>query len=534
MGFLIKVKISKRPKLLISKTGRVIALAIIGGLLSGIVANGYQVVRANSPTQQKSNWVEMQTDYHSIYLPIVLDNFPLPQTFGVETSRNDLHQINMTDEANAYWLRSAFFDWESIQPQRTGTPKYHWDTVNEWALQEASLRGINIIATVKYTPSWAQKYKDVSCGPVAQDSLDEFAQFMVALVERYGAPPYNVKYWEIGNEPDVDRSLVPPNNFYGCWGEIDDHLYYGGEYYAEMLKHVYPAVKAVDPNAKILVGGLLLDCDPTDPQGEDCNPGNFLEGILHHYGANDGGNYFDIVSFHGFAPYIGSLVWDEAWSTWGPRGGVVLGKADFLREVMAKYGVDKPLFLSEASLLCPPSQNFLEEMGGYGVENPLLYSKDALLLSSTSDFTCDPPDAQFYEAQADYVIWVHVRNIAAGIMGTTWYTITGPGWVNGGLLDGNQNPRPAYNSFQFMAEELRNANYIGKVWLYYSQYPLLRVYEFKKSGKRIWVIWASDEQPSSIKLPGETTKVFDKYGDDITPANGQITVKSPIYVELTP
>jgi hypothetical protein len=225
---------------------------------------------------------------------------------------------------------------------------------------------------------------------------------------------------------------------------------------------------------------------------------------------------------------------DEHNPIWGHRGGIVLGKADFLREVMREYGVDKPLFHSEASLLCPPPPNFLEEMERYGVENPLLYSKDALLLSSTSEFTCDPPDSQFYEAQADYVVWVYVRNIAAGIIGTTWYTLTGPGWVNGGLLDGSQEPRPAYYSFQFMAEELRNAVYRQRLWLYYDQYPFLRVYEFNKSGKRIWVMWASDEQPSSIILPGETTKVFNKYGDDITPTNSQITVKSPVYVELTP
>jgi hypothetical protein len=376
--------------------------------------------------------------------------------------------------------------------------------VNESVIREASARGIQIIATVKYTPSWAQKYPGVSCGPVAQDYLDEFAQFMQALVKTYGVPPYNIKHWEMGNEPDVDRRTVDPNNYFGCWGNYND-VYYGGGYYAEMLKRVYPAVKSVDPDAQIHIGGLWLKCDPTDPYpiGEDCNPGNFLEGILQ----NDGGDYFDIVNFNGYGPYIGSLEWDETWPTWAPRGGVVLGKADFLREVMAEYDVNKPLFHSEAGLLCPPTD------------------KD----------NCYPtPREDFYESMADYVIWVHVRNIAAKIIGTSWYTLSGPGWDDSGLLDDKQSPRPAYYSFQFMAEELRNADFIEKVGLYYDDYPFLRVYEFNKSGKLIWVMWASDEQPSSITLPDETTKVFDKYGDDITPANGQIAINSPVYVELTP
>jgi hypothetical protein len=54
----------------------------------------------------------------------------------------------------------------------------------ETALATASASGVNVIATVKYTPSWAQKYSGVSCGPVHPNNLDEFAQFMAAAVAR--------------------------------------------------------------------------------------------------------------------------------------------------------------------------------------------------------------------------------------------------------------------------------------------------------------------------------------------------------------
>jgi len=450
------------------------------------------------------------SDSGTLYFPLVLTSANPQQQFGIELNTISPYQMDMADDVNTYWLRNAAISWELIEPnERTGTdPIYNWSSVDEWAFQEASIRGIQVIATVKYTPSWAQKHPGVSCGPIAEDSLDEFAQFMVALVERYGVPPYNVKHWEIGNEPDVDHILVADNSIYGCWGD-DADPYYGGGYYGKMLNAVYQPMKVVDPDAMIHIGGLLLDCDPTDPPPEkNCNPGNFLEGILR--GPDDDpeyipGNNFDIVSFHGYAPYIESLVWDETWFTWDQRGGVVLGKEDFLREVMGRYGVDKPLLHSEAGLLCDARNSY-----------------------------CNPPGPDFYEAQADYVVWVHVRNIAAEIIGTIWFTLNGPGWQNSALLDSSQNPRPSYYSFQFMAEELRNADYRQRMWLYYDQYPFLRVYEFNKSGKRIWVMWASDEQPSSITLPSETTKVFNKYGEDIAPPDGQITVKSPIYVELTP
>ena len=282
----------------------------------------------------------------NVYLPIIFKGGIIePQQFGVEIDTRIInpYHMDMAEGANTYWLRNPSIEWELIEPDPPDPdPTYDWSSVDEWALQEASARGIQVIATVKYTPSWAQKYAGYSCGPVEQDSLDEFAQFMVALVERYSVPPFNVKHWEIGNEPDIDPydpiyvNWPPGDYIYGCWGDYTDP-YYGGRYYGKMLKAVYQPIKDVDPDAMIHIGGLLLDCDPTDPYpvGKNCNPGNFLEGIL--LGPDDDPEYipgdnFDIVSFHGYAPYIGSLVWDENWFTWDQRGGVVLGKADFLRE----------------------------------------------------------------------------------------------------------------------------------------------------------------------------------------------------------
>ena len=194
----------------------------------GSATKGYSVARANSSLQLRPNQVELQTgDNFTTYLPVVLNNSfspSIPQNFGVEIDWNDLDLIKKADEANAYWLRRALFNWDQIEPIRTEPPTYHWEVVNESVIREASARGIQIIATVKYTPSWAQKYPGVSCGPVAQNSMDEFAQFMQALVTRYGVPPYNIKHWEMGNEPDVDRNTVPNNNFYGCWCDFINYF----------------------------------------------------------------------------------------------------------------------------------------------------------------------------------------------------------------------------------------------------------------------------------------------------------------------
>jgi len=64
---------------------------------------------------------------------------------------------------------------------------------------------------------------------------------MKALVVCYSVAPYNVKYWELWNEPDIAASSFPGNNIFGCWGDPGD-AYFGGGYYTVMLKVIYPKI----------------------------------------------------------------------------------------------------------------------------------------------------------------------------------------------------------------------------------------------------------------------------------------------------
>jgi hypothetical protein len=446
------------------------------------------------------------SDDVEIYLPIVLNIKP-PPPFGVEmfgSISDDL--LDRSTEANVSWVRFTGISWAEIEPVRTPTPTYHWNTIDEAGLLKVAVEGHNIIAVVKYTPDWAQKYPGVSCGPIAEEYFDEFAQFMHEIVKRYSVSPYYIKYWEIGNEPDVDPSLVSPDNQFGCWGDQSDE-YYGGEYYASMLEQAYPAIKAANPQAKVLHGGLLLDCDPTDPDLVgifDCTPAKFFEGILR-YNSGQGGNYFDIVSFHGYPTYAGHMQSDEHYPKWEKRGGVVLGKIDYLREVMSNYGYDKPIFDTEGSLLCTDAW-----------------------WPTCDDFPTDP----FYEAQADYVVWRFVRNIAVDVDVTIWFTLRDVGWRYTGLLNSDLSDRPSFYAYKYLSLTLSDAEFVTTV----TQYPDLRGFEFTKPGNRIWILWDPDEgSDEEIQLPPDTIVVHDKYGSDITPPTGNdLPVSSPVYLYLAP
>ena len=434
-----------------------------------------------------SNIQSSDTADSLIYLPLSMKNYPWRTIFGTQTQNlGDETFSSLAVDAGLDWVRLDAFNWSKIEPQRTDPPTYKWNSVDQESLKAAKDNGIEAIAIVRGTPDWAQKYPGISCGPINNSELDEFASFLNTLVKRYSVPPYSIKYWELGNEPDVDPALVSPSSVFGCWGDDGDR-HYGGRYYADMLKVAYPAIKSADPEAKVLIGGLLLDCDPS--KENSCKSGKFLDGILE----NDGGQFFDILSFHGYPHFGASSKWDH-------RGGVVLGKVDYIRQKLANKNLEKPIFHTEGSLLCHPAD----------IAN------------------CEPPGTDFYEAQADYLPTLFVTNWVEGIEATIWYQFEGPGWRFGGLLDEDQNPKPVYDTLQFMTQQLGSATYIGRV---FESTPVAG-YKFKTFAKEIWVLWSPDGSLQSVTLPSSYDHIFDKYGDEISLTNNQLEVGSPVYVEF--
>jgi hypothetical protein len=296
------------------------------------------------------------------------------------------------------------------------------DMENEFL--SAASKGMHIILIMRSTPTWAQQISGSYCGPIRSDALVAFGNFMHDLVGRYGVPPYNIKYWEIWNEPDA--KFQTGDNVYGCWGDENDP-YYGGQYYAQVLQAVYPQIKAANPNAQVLIGGLLLDCNP-NIQGACSNnkPPKFLEGIL----LNNGGPYFDGVSFHAYDYYGSALgqysnsAWNSSWSTTGPA---MIAKANYLKNLLANYGVaGKFLMNTEAGFL--------------------------------SDANCD---GTFENTKAYYLAQVYASAIVQGLRANVWYSVFG--WRCSGLLNPDFSPRPAYSALQFARSELPHAAFLKEI-----------------------------------------------------------------------
>jgi hypothetical protein len=193
---------------------------------------------------------------HRVFLPIV-KNLPAPLSpFGVDLRPqiNDQAMKYVTD-THARWVRAGDVLWSDVEPVRGGG--YHWEKL---AAVEANVRrlraaGIEPTLVVQRSPSWAQRVPGRLCSPPKPEYVDDFVRFMAALAKRYSSGPARVNYWEIWNEPEFTPQQAFDSGGFGCWG--DPALpNYGGAYYGEVLKRVYPAIKAAHPGAVVLGGAL--------------------------------------------------------------------------------------------------------------------------------------------------------------------------------------------------------------------------------------------------------------------------------------
>ncbi len=451
---------------------------------------------------------------NDVYLPLINRRSPLTTTFGVESTRiTNAYGLNQMSAAGTTWIRRNALLWADAEPSE-GT--FNWSALasldNE--LANASARGIQVLLIVRDTPAWAQMYAGYSCGPVKADKLAAFAEFMYQVVKRYSAAPYNVRYWQIWNEPDVDYTTVNPDSVYGCWGKSGDP-YYGGEYYGDMLAQVYPRLKEGNPQAQLVVGGLLMACNA---DFVTCSfPGSrFLEGILHRHGANDGKNFFNYVAFHGYDDYYGlgrygNGGWHTNWDTTGP---VIAAKANYIRAVLGQYGAsNKGLIASEIALRCGPSE---------------------------SDPSCSDtsPDSDFSKTKAYYLAEAYAVSVSQGIHTTIWYNMTG-GWRNTGLVSQDLTQLlPAYDAFETARNTLLDSKLLRAITEYRSFDPIsnkdkgLIGFEFDRGDLRIWMLWSLDGSPHTVTLPGIPIQALDAVGNSLVVNGTSLTVDiKPVYLE---
>lgn len=429
---------------------------------------------------------------------------PVP-VWGIETYYlgTDDPGLDLIKQSGANWVRRNALLWSAVEPSKGAR---NWEAVAslENELKAASAQGLQLILIVRSTPEWAQSLPGFYCSPPNPESLAAFGEFLHEAVRRYSVPPYSVQYWEIGNEPDVAAGLVPSDAPFGCWGQAGDP-YYGGDAYAEILKAVYPQIKSANPQAQVLVGGLLLDCDPVNPpedpagsgQKKDCTPSRYLEGAL----AAGAGAYFDGISYHAYDYYAQKLGeyrnpnWNSAWNTSGPT---LIVKTSYLRGLLDQYGLTgKYLMNTESALLC---------------------GRDG------SEPECQTEDYQLTKVY--FLAESYVSAIAEHLLANVWYSLTG--WRGTGLVDAGMMPNRAYQAFKTSVSQLDGSGYLGAL----AADPAIKGYIFERGGKPQWVLWSLDGKDHQLQLDQLPLAVTDVFGEAIEPATSLIVGRAPVYISF--
>jgi hypothetical protein len=263
---------------------------------------------------------------------------------------------------------------------------------------------------------------------------------------------------------------------------------------------VYPRIKAADPNARVMVGGLLLECDPytmTVPdtcKNEDrLQSGFFLEGILK----SGAGEFFDVLDVHGYGTLrldLPSRMHSQyAWSP--PTGGTGLPeKVAFARRLLAQYGQpDKAIVTTEVALKCEEPSDDCQEVGAAYI--PRVY-------------------AEAHQLGLDFAIF---------------YALITEFKYKGLLLE-DLTPKQQYRAFKYMATQLSWVEYVKPV----DEYPGISGAEFNRSRLReLWIIWSTDGTQQYLTPPAGFVQVADKYGNVLDLVDGKIPVDwSPVYVQF--
>ena len=163
----------------------------------------------------------------------------------------------LMDRAHVGWVRMDFL-WSDIEPAEGQFDFAKYDAI----VDILNGRGMHILGILNYSADWASGCGKWNCKP-KDNKL--FVNYAVEVIKRYKG---KVKYWEIWNEPD---SVT-------YWKEQD-----GLKAYCGLLKDVYIAAKKINPDCKILNGGIA----------------NGLGSINHLY-ENGAKDYFDILNIHFF------------------------------------------------------------------------------------------------------------------------------------------------------------------------------------------------------------------------------------------
>ena len=411
-------------------------------------------------------------------------------------------------QAGVRWVRASV-NWSAIEPSPGA---YNWAALDGHITALGEM-GVQPVVYVAGNPPWAASSR---CGPIDKAPLSDFARFVSTLAQRYnGTTVANgrtlpaVTYWQFYNEPDNAWTSGQASGFDGCWGGA-------GAAYAQMLAAAWDAVHTVNPQAKVVFGGIAgesVDC----PAGWECagkpifnfdiDGGDFVDDVLAYMDAHPGSPYFDVFDVHYFPGFH---------SRWDEYGAGLSGKVEYYRGRLASWGVERPFMCTEAGRRSDGGQK-VDGAPGSDVE------------------------------QSRYVVRLFTQGMRSDLVALLWFTLADivepkqDGAAAWGLLTAGLQPKPSYDAYRTVTRELAGLRYQGAAQVK----GKMEGYVFGGDGRQTTVLWMTAGagqfavragQATVVALDGSATIVRDgASGDADKRADGAITLavtQDPIFVRV--
>ena len=349
------------------------------------------------------------------------------------------------------WIRSSDIYWDMVQPTQDHIKNNRY----EWSLYD-NLYGrvppeINILGTIicryGFRPgTWQFVNKEIE---------DKYIEFVKKVVKRYGANEKDnmpglknrITYWQVGNE----EAVSPDFDWKG---------------FSHILQITYQTIKDIDPDAKILLGGLaagerINQNDPVFRQQLE----NFYFPIL----SNFQGKYFDIFDIH----YYGPSGYQQGEIQMGWRG--MKNIYDVIRQALDKSGYkNTEIWFTETA----GASTFSERLQAADLVKRFIYplSLGANKIFWWSMLEGEPP------LEVDRPT-NHLGLVYDGI---------GKDDLGYGVK------KLAYYTYKKMVEILEGSDWndIQRV----QESDGIYLYRFMRHGKPVWMAWNDNEDPRRVRI----------------------------------
>lgn len=244
---------------------------------------------------------------------------PVPASLFSMTAHGRVYMPTVPVAGLRLWVTNT--QWSVLNP---AAGVYDFTNLDLW-IAAAQANNHDLLYTFGMVPSFASSSPNLICGtsglpagscaPPDDVNADgsgtdqHFKDFVTAIVTHAAG---QIKYWEMWNEPTVP----------GYWQGNNAQM-------LRMAQDAYAIIKSIDPNALV-----------TTP-----SPSTGINGVSNWMGpylALGGGQYADIISFHGYS-------WSSTWGVW-PQPEDIVPLVENLKVQTGLYGQsNKPLWCTEGS-----------------------------------------------------------------------------------------------------------------------------------------------------------------------------------------